>query len=41
MRLFQNPVAAEVTRLKLQAFQGIWSLLTGLRQDYDPAGVGG
>ena len=28
LRLFQNPVAAEVTRLKLQEFQRIWSLLT-------------
>jgi hypothetical protein len=28
VRLFQKPVAAEVTRLKLQAFQGKWSLLT-------------
>ncbi len=28
MRLVQNPVAAEVTRLKLQECQRIWNLLT-------------
>jgi hypothetical protein len=27
-RFFQNRVAAEVTRLKLEEFQRIWSLLT-------------
>ena len=30
MRLFQNPVAAEVPRLKLQSFHEKWSLLASV-----------